>query len=469
MIPTQIAIALDAELLSRTPPEVVELLRRLLEENASLHETVKKLLARIEELEAKLNQNSSNSNKPPSTDSPFIKKPAPPKKGKKTRKRKGTRQQCMRPTKLVELYPEACSCGCQTIADAEPYYIHQVIELPEIQVDVSHIFLYRGRCHGCGKMVKAHIPHELRTGFGPRLSAVVAELAGNHGDSRRGVRDFLFSVLGIPISQGGVQNILDRVSQSLAPHYESIGEVVHSSPVNHIDETSWKQKKTLKWLWVMCNSVAAFFMVHSKRSRRAFQDLIKKWQGFLVSDGYNVYQSWAHGRQTCLAHLIRRAKGLAQRNNPTLSGPGAWILKELQLLCCMAKEPPSVGQWNMFYARMHRLIGLYQDRKDEVGRLVRHLREEMDCLWLFLQEKGVDPTNNLAERTLRFAVLWRKRSFGTRVDKGDHFVERILSLRQTCRLQKKRTFPILVEAMTAFLQGTKPDLKWIKDLVQTTP
>ncbi|MDL2317264.1 transposase [Desulfovibrio sp. OttesenSCG-928-A18] len=159
--------------------------------------------------------------------------------------------------------------------------------------------------------------------------------------------------------------------------------------------------------------------------------------------------------------LIREAKGLAERSNPALSRPGAWALKELRLLCRMAKHPPSVGQWNMFYARLIRLIGLYREQQDDAGRFVRRIEREMGSLWLFLQENGVTPTNNHAERTLRFAVLWRKRSFGTRAEKGDRFVERMLSLRQTCRLQGKRTFCILVEAMEAFMQGRPPDVSWI--------
>jgi transposase len=427
------------------------------------------LEARVEELEAKLNQNSSNSNKPPSSDSPFLPKPPPPQKAKKSRKRKGHRQQCMRPTELVELHPHQCSCGCREFEKQEPYYIHQVIELPEIKATVSHVCLYRGRCRVCGKTVKAHIPHELRTGFGPRLCALVAELAAVHGNSRRAVQDFLLSVIGIPVSQGAVQNILDRVSLAIAPHYEAIGEAVRSAPVNHVDETTWKQRKALHWLWLMCNNVAAFFMIHPNRSKAAFQALIKEWEGILVSDGYPVYQQWVHGRQTCLAHLIREAKGLSERQNPALSRPGTWALKELRLLCRMAKDPPSLGQWSAFYARLFRLIGLYREQPDELGKFVRRLQREMDCLWLFLRENGVAPTNNHAERTLRFAVLWRKRSFGTRVEKGNHFVERILSLRQTCRLQGRRTFPVLADAMSSLMLGNRPDMQWIQELAYETP
>ena len=477
------SIPLAPEILDRTPSEVIELLLRLLEENQALkavgyalreenrllRQQLTLLQARVEELEARLNKHSTNSNKPPSSDSPFIPKPEAAKKVQKPGKRKGMRQQCLRPTELVEPHPEQCSCGCRVFEEQEPYYIHQVIEPPEIKAIVRHIILYRGRCRHCGKRGKAHIPHELHTGFGPRLCALVTELAAVHGNSRRAVQDFLYSVIGIPISQGAIQNILDRASRALAPHYEAIGEAVRAAPVNHLDETTWKRGGRLEWLWLMCNRASALFKLHRHRSKAAFRELIKDWQGILVSDGYAVYQQWAHGRQSCLAHLIREAKGLSERNNPTLSRPGTWALKELRLLCHMEKERPSVGRWNLFRARLIRLIGLYRDQPGDAGKFVRRLHREMDCLWLFLQENGVAPTNNHAERTLRFAVLWRKRSFGTRVEKGNAFVERILTLRQTCRLQGKRTFPVLVDAVQAYLPGKSPNSHWIQDLTNTAP
>ena len=472
-------IPLSAEILSRTPPEAVELIVRLLAQvdalqglTAAAEARVKVLAARVETLEAKLNKNSSNSNKPPSSDSPFAAKTAQPKPAlptKKERKRRGVRQQLLPPTETQKHLPERCSCGCSDYENLEPYYTHQIIELPEIVLSVLHVILYKGRCSGCGKTGKAHIPLALRTGFGPRLSAMIVELTGAHGDSRRAVQDFLQSMFSLQISQGAMQKIIDRAGQALAAHYAAIQEVVRSARINHSDETTWKRKNGLEWLWLLCNAAAAFFMIHSKRSRQAFLALIGEWQGILVSDGYGVYRQWTHGRQTCLAHLIRRAKGLAERPDPALSKPGAWVLSELRLLCRMAKHRPRNGEWLAFYARLMRLIGLYQDRKDEVGQLVRLLRRELDHLWLFLEEQGVSPTNNHAERTLRYAVLWRKRSFGTRVEKGDRFVERILSVRQTCHLQGKRVYPVLVDAMHAFLHGTEPALAWIYALMPATP
>lgn len=419
------------------------------------------LKAHIDQLEAKLNRNSSNSNKPPSSDSPFQAKPAASSSAKAKRKRKGHRQQCMRPTEVKELFPASCACGCSKQLDPEPYYIHQFIELPVIQLIVQHVILYRARCASCGRTIKALVPPGQRTGFGPRLTALVAELCGVHADSRRATQDFLLSVLGLPISQGGIQKVLDGVAAGIEPHYDAIDEAAHAASVNHVDETSWRRKGKLKWLWVMASAAVSLFMLHDRRSRAAFQALTKSWSGILVSDGYGVYRDWVGLRQTCLAHLIREAKGLSERSDPELARCGTWAREELRRLCRMAKTPPTRGEWNMFYARFIRLILKYGDRKDDAGKLARRLRDEMDHLWLFLQEQGVAPTNNHAERMLRFAVLWRKRSMGTSSERGERWVERILSLRQTCRLQGKRTYPVLVEAMESFFSGKHPDLAWI--------
>ena len=167
-------------------------------------------------------------------------------------------------------------------------------------------------------------------------------------------------------------------------------------------------------------------------------------------------------RQTCLAHLIRTARGLAERQSPDLAACGAWALAELQRLCHMATAPPTGGEWRAWYARLCRLIDRYYDCPDEAGRLVRRLLRELDSLWVFLVQHGVEPTNNRAERALRFGVLWRKRSHGTASEKGNRWVERILSLKETCRLQAQSTYTVLVDAVTNLFRGQPPDLAWLR-------
>lgn len=94
----------------------------------------------------------------------------------------------------------------------------------------------------------------------------------------------------------------------------------------------------------MVSDAVAVYMVHPRRSKEAFAALIDDWEGLLVSDGYGVYQGWAQARQTCLAHLIRTAWGLAARSAPDLAACGMWAVAELQRLCHVATAPPTGGE-----------------------------------------------------------------------------------------------------------------------------
>src|SRR3989442_780667 len=148
-------------------------------------------------------------------------------------------------------------------------------------------------------------------------------------------------------------------------------------PVIVYDETPWWCINTLHWLWVMASERVAFYMIHPRRSKEAFAELIEDWAGLLVSDGYGVYQRWVQARQTCLAHLIRTARGLAARDHPDLAACGTWALAELQRLCHMATAPPHGGKWRAWDARLCRLINQYHDHPNKSGRVVSRPPQEM--------------------------------------------------------------------------------------------
>jgi transposase len=425
-----------------------------------------KLELRTSTLESRANQNSQNSSKPPSSDSPFDK----PKKRRKKSKRKrggqkghkGHQQQILAPSKTKKLIPDQCDCG-KLVLDRQsvtPYYTHQHIELPEIKMDVTHFVLHKGRCQRCGNTVTAQIPKRFQTGYGPRLSAVITELSGSHGASRQTVKEFCRSVLGLSISIGGIQRVIDRGSSAIKPIYREIGATARRVAVNGVDETSWLMGGKLMWLWTMVNDLTAFFMIHPNRSKAAFEQLIADWQGILISDNYGLYVSWVK-RQTCLAHLIRKAKALCENNDEGIRNFGENILSELRRLCHWAKKPPDDKQWTDFYSRLLLLLMLHEGADDPAGQLAREIVRHLESLWLFLEEQGVEPTNNRSERALRFAVIWRKRSYGTQSEKGNRWVERILSLKQTCRMKNKPVFPILVNAFDTYFKDQSPDLDWI--------
>ncbi len=445
----------------------------------TLEQTCAQASTKIEQLEKSNNdlekqtkKNSHNSNQPSSTDSPYNK----PKKERKQSKKKqgaqkgheGHQQELLNPTETIPVSPVVCECGCCQIdpESLEPFYIHQEIELPQIEMEVLHFILNKGECLNCGKTVKATIPQEHQTGYGPRLSALIAELSGTEGNSRSTVANFCHSVLNIPISTGAIQKIIDRASEAIKPHYEAIGDVVRAKYVNYIDETSWFLGHALAWLWVMTNTAAAFFMIHQNRSKVAFLELIQDWKGILVSDNYGVYVKWVNLRQSCLAHLIRRGKGLAESSIKSTADFGKKIVTELQLLCHWAKAPPDDKEWADFYERFIDLIFNNVTEDNECGALARSLLRQIDCLWTFLEVFGVEPTNNRAERGLRASVIWRKRSKGTQSEKGNRWVERILTLKETCRIQNIPTYPLLVNAIQAYFRKANPDLEWIDKIAK---
>lgn len=441
-----------------TPPAVQNYIQ-------SLHQQIKQLEKQVDTLQGRVEKTSQTSSKPPSSDSPFDKPKRTPRQSSGKRGGRpghpGKGPALLHPTEVHLITPGPCPCGHDALVSLAPYYTHQVVELPPIEMTIEHFILQQGTCGGCGRTLKAQIPSEHQTGYGPRLTALIGEFAGMHRTSRRLIQDFCHSVLRIPMSLGAVQKMIDRVSHAIVPHYEAIATLARQATVGYIDETPWYCHNTLQWLWTLSTETVALYLIHPNRSKEAFAALIEEWQGLLVSDGYGVYQNWVNHRQTCLAHLIRTARGLSEKRDPHLAACGKWALTELQTLCHMAKAPPTGGQWRAWYARLCHLIDRYHERSDDAGRLARRLQREMASLWVFLREQGVEPTNNRAERALRFAVMWRKCSSGTESDKGNRWVERSLSLRQTCRQLGQAIFGVLVDAVTSSFQGRQPDLAWL--------
>lgn len=424
------------------------------------------LLKRLTTLEARGHQNSSNSSRPPSTDAPATKRqrrmPAAERRkpgGKLGHP--GQPQVLLEPTATVALFPQGCVCGHREFAELPPYHRHQTIALPVIRPEVTHWILHQGWCLACGTLCKAPLPADPVSGYGPRLTGFVGEMAGIVGASRSAVQALCTSVFGIPLRKGALQKMVDRVSEAIVPYYNAIGQVARTTLVSSIDAPSWLLHGDRNWRWVMANPEVAYCQIHPNRSKAALVQLVGDWTGILVSDGYRVYQYWEGLRQSCLAPLIRTAKGLTESLEAGIAHFGTRVHPELQRLCHRGTERPTVGQWRAWYARFRSLVNRHAPREDKAGTFARRWAREGESLWVFLDVQGVEATNNIAERAHRFGVLWRKRSQGTCSEKGNRWVERVLSLRHTCRIRGRPTFPMLVEAVSCLFTGEKPDLSWI--------
>jgi hypothetical protein len=180
---------------------------------------------------------------------------------------------------------------------------------------------------------------------------------------------------------GAIQKVLDRVAQAIEPHSPALAPQARHAPGNDIDATPGLLTNALHWLWVMTRDTLAFSMIHPHRSQAAFAALIDDWAGILGSDGYGVDQTWGAHRQTCRAHLIRTARGWAERPSPALAACGAWALAELRRLGHMAQAPPTGGEWRAWYARLCKWI----ERTRSRGYKLAPLRTLVDHAGLLTQ------------------------------------------------------------------------------------
>lgn len=421
-----------------------------------------------EKLRAALGQDSSNSHRPSSTDSPFRKAArartpmGPHRRPGAHPGHPGHRQPKLAPTSVERVVPIACDhCGHDELSDPTPYDERQVVELPSVQLLVTLLLLCQATCPACGKVTKAPLPPQQSTGYGPRLSALLTLLMGPDGISRRALQRLCSSVLQLPISLGALQKIDTRGSHAIQAHHQAIGALVQTAPVCHLDETTFAQQRRLHWLWVMATRTEAYFRLLPTRSKQAFQTVIGAWQGRLVADAYGVYLSWLNDRQSCLAHPLRRALALAESSQPELAAFGTKVGRELRRLVHMNRAPPTVGVWGAWLARCKGLLRAHQKRDDDAGKLARHLLREDDALWAFLRHPDMDPTNNHGERQIRPGVQWRKRRQGTRNQTGVTRVERGITLHQTCRLREVSVYDVLVDAFEARAAKRAPDLAWL--------
>jgi transposase len=226
----------------------------------------------LEKLEVRTRKNSHNSSKPPSSDPPFSRKKRTRKKSKKAKGgQKGHephQQQMLEPNESHWLMPNAAHAGMRcSIKTHAAVLCPSAYRLPEIEMQVSHYILQQCDCPNCGKTVKATLPSDVSTGYGPRFTALIGELSGIKAMSRNDVKQLCESVLGIPIATGTIQKIVDRTSNALLPVYEHIGRIARRFWCNYIDETSWFKQNDLHWLWAMVNERVAFYRIDPHRSK----------------------------------------------------------------------------------------------------------------------------------------------------------------------------------------------------------
>jgi transposase len=460
---------------AKTPETVRFALGSLLDIVQAQSQQIKELHIKVRDLEAKLGQSSRNSSKPPSSDPPS----APPKPPKVPRGRnaggqpghQGHNRPLLPPERVdepVELLPDHCP-DCSTVFAPELATIGeprrtQVWELPLVQPHITEYRQHSRCCPGCRQLVTADLPPDAPPGaFGPRATALMALLRGRYRLSLDDAVELLADLWKLPLSSASVVMSCERASEALAPVDAAIQAVVQASPSVNADETSWPTETRKGWLWVAVSSLATCFRVHTSRSGPALRVLLgEAYRGIVGSDRFSAYGQYADGqRQLCWAHLVRNLRGLQERYGEETHWAQQLLdlSDELFLAWQLYK-----GGWIEQMALQQALIGVRLAMRDrlhqgvaspfpKIASFSHELVAHWEALWTFSRVEGIEPTNNIAERALRHAVLWRKGCFGSRSEAGCRFVERVLSVRATCVQQQRSLFAFVTEAVEAAWAG----------------
>jgi transposase len=435
-----------------------------------LEEQVRGLEALVRELLAKLNTNASNSSTPPSANPLGADKPV--KKNKSKRQRGGQADHpphlkkllpSERVTETKHYYPEQCArCHAALPRQAGPNdpapKRFQAVEVTPLPLEVTEYQAHARTCPCCSQLTEATIPAALRAhSVGPRLTAIFSYLSGAQGLSKRGIEEIAETIFGVPISLGSLANLEQEVSAALAPAHQEALAAVRAADVKFADETSWKLWGKLCWLWGAATANIAVFVIHAKRSAVGLAAILGvEINGILHSDRWHVYrQVPEERRQLCWAHLKRDFQKIVDGGGPSVfvGRRGLRIVKEVfaawhrfregQVTRRQLQEMVKPLQQRLGNALLDG--GLGEDAR--VAKFCENLLTLEAALWTFLTHEGVEPTNNHLERLMRRAVLWRRRSFGCNSEAGCRFVERILTVVQTCRLHGNNVLEYLCNAV----------------------
>jgi transposase len=439
---------------------------------------IKALWDIIQRLDEKLKINSKNSSLAPSKDR-SLKNKSNIKRSEE--RRKNPRKQGGQPghqkhervllslDKVNHVVPccpcNVCVCGGQVVLDTEIYRQHQQYEFPIIRPTVTEYQIYSGTCRECYQKQVGSLPTGVSWSMlGPRATAMTANLSGTYRISKQNIVNIYGDIFDFKLSIGMVCKAEKTVSLAIAAPVNQAKFFVRSSEqvgVNS-DETGFKEKGKGMWAWIAVSCLLAVFMIRGGRNKRIAQELLgKNFKGILCSDRYSAYQ-WVpnENRQICWAHLERDFRKISERAGSS-STIGADLLVQTNNLFHFWHQFKEGHIDRETAKKRTKPIRIFIEGLLRQGKRSKNKKTSGTCqnilsygpaLWRFLETDGIEPTNNLAERLIRTIAIWRKTSFGTQSKAGSLYMERIMSVVATCKLQKRNILDYLTCAVKSYLE-----------------
>jgi transposase len=447
----------------------------LLRENAALKKRLAEMEALVRDLRALLQTSSRHSSMPPSSDLPGVLRPRRVPTGRspggqpghpgKTRRRYEPHEVDHR----VPVVPPRCGKCMHRLGEKDlvgtPLQ-HQVVEAPPMVVEVIEYLLHLAKCPDCGELTRAELPAGVPAGLvGPRLQAIYAFLCGRGRVSRREAPEIVEALLGpkAVVALGTVAAMELQTSEALAVAYEEAKEAVREAPFVNADETSWKEARDKAWLWIATTDLLKVFRIDRNRSKEAFERLLPGFKGILGTDRWSAYRGHPkRKRQLCWSHLDRNFAGLEELGGEAKrlgvegqKGAEALFHWWHRFRRGEIDRPRLRREMAPIRRRFRWLLGLHEKNPVRKARaMCADLIKYFEGMWTFARVPGVEPTNNLGERDIRKAVLWRKCSFGSASEAGSRFVERMLTVCGSLRAQERPILEYLEASIRAHLVGS---------------
>lgn len=452
----------------------IEMLTRRLEQAENEIAVLKLENAR---LRSRLNSNSNNSSKPPSSDG-YLKKPAFPKirKGKQGGQpgHKGrTLDQVNNPDKTVTCNPESCSCG-HTFTGKETVLAEkrQVFDLPEPRLEVTEYRIYKALCPVCGLVHRGAVPEGVNAPvqYGTRTKAYVTLLNVHFKLPFKKIQLLFGDLFGCPINESTVYSASGQCYERLGESEKIIRLKVTGQDVVHADETGVRVAGKLYWLHTATSQLYTYLFVHGNRGAKALESeksVLGDFKGWLVHDCWGSYFKFdGLNHAICGAHILRELEGLIENYK------SKWAKLFKTFLMDVYKMPfeERLKQQQHIEARYKLICGIGENSepppikipgkrgryKRTKGRnLVERLISQQEPVLAFAFNKNVPFTNNLAERDIRPAKVKQKISNCFRTVTGADIYARIEGFVSTARKNNRNVFSELCATFegTNFITG----------------